>query len=96
MAFIALHPDDLEGSPCLAPVLHQSGKVCYLQRATAGDKALKHVFYESALVATGCHPASKAYYRRKRAEGKTHDQAVLALARRRVNVLHAMLRNQTP
>ena len=41
-------------------------------------------------------PASKAFYERKRAEGKRHRQAVLALARRRVNVLWAMLRDQQP
>ena len=88
--------DRLAAAAGLAPVLKQSGKIRYLQRATAGDKALKRVFYQSAFIAISCDPASKTYYRRKRAEGKTHHQAVLALARRRVNVLHAMLRNQTP
>jgi transposase len=88
--------DHLAAAAGLAPVLRQSGKVRYLQRATAGDKALKRVFYQSAFIAIGCDPASRAYYARKRAEGKTHHQAVLALARRRVNVLHAMLRHQTP
>ncbi|TVT11350.1 IS110 family transposase, partial [Amycolatopsis bartoniae] len=39
--------------------------------------------------------ASKAYYDRKRAEGKRHTQAVIALARRRLNVLWAMLRDNT-
>jgi transposase len=88
--------DHLAAAAGLAPVLRQSGKIRYLQRATAGDKALKRVFYQSAFIAIGCDPASRTYYRRKRAEGKSHHQAVLALARRRVNVLHAMLRNQTP
>jgi hypothetical protein len=32
---------------------------------------------------------------RKRAEGKRHTQALIALARRRVNVLSAMLRDGT-
>jgi hypothetical protein len=41
-------------------------------------------------------PASRAYYDRKRAEGRRHSQAVLALARRRVNVLWAMLRDGQP
>jgi hypothetical protein len=39
-------------------------------------------------------PASKTFYDRKRAEGKRHNQAVLALARRRVDVMWAMLRDQ--
>jgi transposase len=88
--------DRLAAAAGLAPVLKQSGKIRYLQRATAGDKALKRVFYQSAFIAISCDPASRTYYQRKRAEGKTHHQAVLALARRRVNVLHAILRNQTP
>lgn len=88
--------DRLAAAAGLAPVLKQSGKVRYLQRAHAGDKALKRVFYQSAFIAIGCDPASKAYYARKRSAGKTHHQAVLALARRRVNVLHAILRNRTP
>ncbi|MEB4212262.1 IS110 family transposase, partial [Mycobacterium sp. 94-17] len=36
---------------------------------------------------------SRTYYNRKRTEGKTHTQAILALARRRLNVLWAMLRD---
>ncbi|MFB7126257.1 IS110 family transposase, partial [Kitasatospora sp. NPDC056273] len=38
-------------------------------------------------------PVSKAFYRRKRDEGKSHKQAVLALARRRLNVLWALIRD---
>jgi hypothetical protein len=37
--------------------------------------------------------ASRAFYDRKRAEGKGHKQALISLARRRVNVLWAMLRD---
>lgn len=41
-------------------------------------------------------PESRMFYERKRAEGKKHVQAVLALARRRVNVLWALLRENRP
>ncbi|WP_228000312.1 IS110 family transposase [Nocardia australiensis] len=88
--------DKLAAAAGLAPVLKQSGKVRYLQRPTAGDKVLKRVFYQSAFIAISRDPASKIYYRRKRTEGKAHHQAVLVLARRRVNVLHAILRNRQP
>ncbi|MFE0156909.1 IS110 family transposase, partial [Nonomuraea sp. NPDC059007] len=71
--------DQLASAAGLAPVLQQSGKVRYLQRATAGDKALKRVFYQSAFVAISCDPASRAFYERKRAEGKRHHQALIAL-----------------
>jgi len=87
--------DRLAAAAGLAPVLKQSGKVRYLQRANGGNKALKRVFFQSAFCSLG-HPASRAFYSRKRSEGKRHHQAVIALARRRVDVLHAMLRNRTP
>lgn len=80
----------------LAPVLQQSGKVSYLRRANGGNRGLKRVFYQSAFCAVGLDPISKAFYARKRSEGKSHHQAVIALARRRINVLHAILRTRQP
>jgi hypothetical protein len=41
-------------------------------------------------------PSSRAFYDRKRAEGKSHKQALIALARRRIIVTWAMLRDNTP
>jgi site-specific DNA recombinase len=77
----------------IAPVLRSSGALTYRRRARRGNKDLKDVFYRSALYALPHHQTSKSFYRRKRDEGKGHHQAVLALARRRVNVLWAMLRD---
>jgi transposase len=79
----------------IAPVLRQSGKVRFLRRPTGGNKGLKRVFYQSAFCSLG-HPDSRAFYDRKRREGKRHHQAVLALARRRINVLWAMLNHRQP
>jgi transposase len=88
--------DHLASAAGLAPVLQQSGKVHYLRRATSGDKTLKRVFYQSAFCALQHDPASRIFYDRKRAEGKRHHQALIALARRRINVLHAILRTRQP
>jgi len=41
-------------------------------------------------------PESKAFYDRKRAEGKRHNAALICLARRRCDVILAMLRNREP
>jgi transposase len=87
--------DGLAAAAGLAPVLRQSGKVRFLRRAAGGNKDLKRVFYQSAFASLRC-PQSKAFYARKRQEGKRHHQAVLALARRRINVLWAMLQNRQP
>ncbi len=85
--------DALAAAAGLAPVLRQSGKVRYLRRPIGGNKALKQVFYRAAFCALA-DPQSRAYYDRKRTDGKSHEQAVIALARRRVNVLWAMLHNR--
>ena len=88
-------PDALAAAAGLAPVLRQSGKTSFLRRAAGGDKALKRVFYQAAFTSLG-RPDSRAFYDRKRAEGKRHHQAVIALARRRVNVLWAILLSRQP
>ncbi|PQM95654.1 IS110 family transposase, partial [Shigella dysenteriae] len=40
-------------------------------------------------------PLSRAYYTRKMSQGKRHNQALIALARRRCDVLFAMMRDGT-
>lgn len=86
-------PDALASAAGLAPVLQQSGKVRYPRRSTAGSRTLKFIFYQSAFCAIQRAPASKAFYTRKRAEGKRHHQALITLARRRIN---ALLRTRKP
>jgi transposase len=88
-------PDSFAAAAGIAPVLRASGSVSYRRRAKRGNRVLKRVFYQSAHCAVLCHERSRSYYRRKRSEGKGHTQAVIALARRRVNVLWAMLRDGT-
>jgi transposase len=82
--------DALAAAAGLAPVLRQSGKVRFNRRPSGGSKALKRVFYQSAFCSLHS-PDSRAFYARKRREGKHHHQAVIALARRRIDVLWAML-----
>ena len=87
--------DALAAAAGLAPVLRQSGKTRFLRRASGGDKALKRVFYQVAFTSLA-RPDSRSFYDRKRADGKRHHQAVIALARRRVNVLWAILHSRQP
>jgi transposase len=87
--------DALAAAAAIAPVLRQSGKVRFLKRPSGGNKGLKRVFYQSAFCSLS-HPDSRAFYDRKRREGKRHHQAVIALARRRINVLWAVLQSRTP
>ncbi len=87
--------DRLAAYAGLAPVSRDSGKTQgRLVSTRAGNHALKRVFFQAAFASLH-EPRSRAYYDRKRAEGKRHNQAVLALARRKVDVLWAMLRDNT-
>jgi transposase len=88
--------DALAAAAGLAPVLSQSGKVRYSRSATGGDKALKRVFYQSAFCAIQRDAVSRACYDRKRSEGKRHHQVLISLARRRANVVFAILRDRRP
>lgn len=87
-------PDRLASLAGVAPVPRDSGRVVgNLHRPRRYNRGLQRVFYTSALISIRCCPESRRFYDRKRAEGKRHTQAVLALARRRVNVLWALLRD---
>ncbi len=88
--------DRLAAYAGLVPAAHDSGKrKGNDHRMRGGNKLLKRVFYQSAFASLRSAPESRAFYDRKRSEGKRHTQALIALARRRVNVLWAMLRDGT-
>lgn len=81
----------------LVPVPRDSGRrTGNFQRPKRYNRRLRHIFYLSAQTAMMRPGLSREFYLRKRAEGQTHVQAVLALARRRVGVLWAMLRDRRP
>jgi transposase len=80
--------DRLAAYAGLVPAAHDSGKrVGNHKRMRGGNKALKRVFYQSAFSSLRASAESRTFYERKRAEGKRHTQALIALARRRINVL---------
>ena len=76
----------------IAPVSRDSGKSTGNRvRARGGNKRLKKAMYHAAFVSIRCDERARAFYDRKRSEGKRHHQAIIALARRRTDVLYAML-----
>lgn len=87
--------DQLAAYAGLVPAARDSGKRVGNNRRMRGNKVLKRVFFLSAFSSLRSSPHSRAFYDRKRREGKRHTQALIALARRRVNVLWAMLRDGT-
>lgn len=80
----------------LAPVTRRSGSSIRSEHhSQRGHRALKAALYLSAFASLR-DPASRAYYDRKRSEGKRHSAALLCLARRRTDVLYAMIRDRQP
>lgn len=79
----------------LAPATRSSGtSIRGEQPSRRGNKQLKRAFFLSAFAALA-DPTSRTYYDKKIRQGKHHTQAVLCLARRRADVLFAMLRDGT-
>ena len=86
--------DRLAAYAGLVPAARDSGKrVGNRRRMRGGNKTLKRIFYQAAFASLRGSAESRVFYDRKRAEGKRHKQALIALARRRVNVVWAMLRD---
>jgi transposase len=89
-------PDRLASVAGVAPAPRDSGRISgNHHRPRRFNRRLLRTCYLAALSSLKNSPASRAYYNRKRREGKSHKQALLALARRRINVLWAMLRDHT-
>ena len=78
----------------LSPRTNQSGtSIMSNSLNRAGNKKLKNALWQSSFASIRFHERSRQFYERKRREGKRHNAAVVALARRRLNVLYAMMRN---
>lgn len=81
----------------VAPVREMSGtSVSKKKKRKGGNRRLKNAFIQSAQRAVEHDEGARAYYDRKRGEdGKGHRQAIRALARRRVDLIYALLSNGT-
>jgi transposase len=76
----------------LAPVTRQSGTSLNAEtRSRRGNHRLKNAMFLAAFASLR-DPASKAFHDRKRTEGKRRNAALICLARRRCDVILAMLR----
>lgn len=80
----------------LAPTNWQSGRSATTRKPRGGNHRLKNAMFTATFIATQHDPDTRAYYQRKRSEGKRHNAAVICAARRRCNIILAMLKTQTP
>ena len=85
--------DQLAAWAGLAPVSRDSGKrTGRLHTPRRYSRRLRRVMYMSALTAIRCDPA-RVYYQRKRDQCRRPIPATICLARRRTNVLYALIRD---
>ena len=81
----------------LAPVNRRSGKsINRISQHRGSNHRLKNAMFIAAFVASQHDPTAKTYYQRKRTEGKHHNAAIICVARRRCDLILAMLKTQTP
>ena len=88
-------PGHLAAAAGLVPVPKDSGRrVGNVHKPRRYSRPLRHALYLSALSSLRTEGANRDYYQKKRSAGRTHKQALIALARRRVDVLWALIRDQ--
>lgn len=80
----------------LAPFTRQSGRWKGKSMIGGGRAALRAGLYMAALSASRYHPQLKVFYRRLLAAGKPKMVALIAVARKVLTTLNAMIRDQKP
>ena len=90
-------PGHLASYSGLAPINKQSGSALHtVHRNQAGNHRLKNALFLAAFVATRSDPRAAACYQQQRNKGKHHNAAIIAVARKRCDIIWAILTTQTP
>ncbi len=79
----------------LAPVARDSGKRIRSRAIAGGRPVIRRMLYLAALQASLHHPRFKAFRARLQDNGKAPKQAIIAVARKLLTILNAMIRTQT-
>lgn len=80
----------------LAPLNHDSGQWRGQAHIAHGRAPLRRALYCAALVASRWHEHLRAFYQRLRAHGKPFKVALIAVARKLLIILNALLKNHDP
>ena len=83
-------PTNLQAVAGTSPVLFESGNYSKARRRLACIKPLRNALYQFAWQSTQQEEWAAEYYRRKRAEGKSHSVALRALSNNWLRIIHAM------
>ncbi len=84
---------ELAAASGIAKCPRESGKSKGKRRRKGGNRELRRIFMESARIAIRRPGPDQDYYAKKLSEGKCPGQALAALARKRISIMHAMIRD---
>ena len=79
-----------------ASVIQSSESSGTYKMSKRGSPYLRKALFSAAFVASTFDPTFKAFYQKKRSEGKHHLVAVCAVARKLCYTIHAILKNNVP
>jgi transposase len=79
------------------PVIYQSGTSVNVKGSISkrGNSHLRRAIWHMARASTVWNETLKAYYDKKRSEGKTFKQSVIAVANKLIRIIFSMLKNNT-
>ena len=79
------------------PTIYQSGSSVNVKGSISkrGNSHLRRTLWHMARAATVWNETLKAYYDKKRGEGKTFKQSVIAVANKLIRIIFSMLKNNT-
>jgi transposase len=89
-------PKSIAALAGLAPINHDSGKMRGQRRIRFGRASVRSALYMAALTAIRCNPTFKAFAHRLRAKGKRPKVVIIAVARKLLTALNAILRTNQP
>ncbi len=92
----SLSPRQLAALAGLAPMARDSGVRSAKRRIGGGRKSLRDTLYMAGLSAARNDPALRAFAERLRANGKAPKQAIIAVTRKLLVILNAMIRENRP
>lgn len=88
--------DEVSRQVGIAPVLERSGKKCWVHWRYSCPKFLRQTFVEYANQSIRYSFWARAFYDKKRAQGKSHQATLRALAFKWIRILFRCWKNKTP
>jgi len=91
-------PEKLVAYAGIDPTVYQSGQFTATQTRMSkrGSPYLRHALWQAAFMATQHDPQLRAYYQRKRDEGKAHGTAIGAVCRKLLHRIYIILKENRP